>query len=363
MPLDHYEVLGISRNASSEEVKKAYRRLARQYHPDANREDPATEERFKEITRAYEVLSDPVKRERYDTFGDERAAVPGFGDFGGISDLFATFFGGMGGTQGGGGPGRGGDVLAEIELTLEEAATGVERDVEVSKLATCPECAGSGSAPGTSPVRCPDCGGAGELRQVRRSLLGNVMTATTCYRCGGTGERIVDACKRCKGQRRVEVTDTLTVHVPAGVDDGAQLRVSGRGEAGLRGGRAGDLYVGVRITPHPIFRRVGPDLGCEVAVPMTLAALGGTIDIPTLDEPERYEVKPGTQSGEVVRLKGQGMPRLNARGRGELVALLKVVTPRDLDAEQVELLEQLARLRDENVAPQGLFDRIKQAFQ
>ena len=356
-------MLGVSRNASSDEIKKAYRRLARQYHPDANREDPRAEERFKEITRAYEVLSDPAKRERYEMFGDERAGPAGFGDFGGISDLFATFFGGMGTTQTRRGPARGADVLAEIELTLEDAARGVEREVEVTTLAGCPECRGSGSAPGTSAVSCAECGGTGEIRQVRRSLLGNVMTASPCYRCGGTGERIVEPCKRCRGQGRVEVTEMLTVQVPPGVDDGAQLRVTGRGQAGVRGGRAGDLYVAVRIAPHPVFRRVGTDLGCEVSVPMTVAALGGDIEIPTLDEPETYEVKPGTQSGEVVRLRGRGMPRLDARGRGELVALLKVETPRDLDADQVELLEQLARMRNETVANQSLFDKIKQAFQ
>jgi molecular chaperone DnaJ len=363
MPSDYYEVLGVSRSASSDDIKKAYRRLARRYHPDANREDPTAEDRFKEVTRAYEVLADPSKRERYDMFGDERAASAGFGDFGGISDLFATFFGGVGGAQSPRSPGRGADVLAEVELTLEEAAAGVERDVEVTTLAACPECGGSGSAPGTSPVRCPECGGTGEIRQVRRSLLGNVMTATPCYTCGGSGERIIEPCSRCGGHGRVEVTDTLTVHVPPGVDDGAQLRVSGRGQAGVRGGRSGDLYVSVRIGPHPVFRRAGPDLGCEVAVPMTLAALGGTIEIPTLEEPETVEVKAGTQSGEVVRLRGRGMPRLAARGRGEIVALLKVETPRDLDAEQVELLEQLARLRNETAGDQSLFDRIKQAFQ
>lgn len=362
MPSDHYAVLGVSRSASSDEIKRAYRSLARRYHPDANREDATAEERFKEVTRAYEVLSDPSKRQRYDMFGDERAAT-GFGDFGGISDLFATFFGGMDATQTRRGPSRGEDVLAEIELTLKEAATGVERDVELTTLASCSECNGSGSAPGRPPVRCSECGGTGEIRQVRRSLLGNVMTATPCYSCGGSGERIVERCKRCGGRGRVEVTDMLTVQVPAGVDDGAQLRVTGRGQAGVRGGRSGDLYVAVRIAPHPVFRRVGPDLGCEVSVPMTLAALGGTIEIPTLDEPEVVEVRPGTQSGEVVRLKGRGMPRLDARARGELVALLKVETPRDVDEQQRELLEQLARLRDENVAPSGFFDRIKQAFQ
>ncbi len=363
---DYYEILGVPRDATPDDVKKAYRKLARQYHPDANPGDAEAAEHFKEINNANDVLSDPAKRRRYDQFGDERvgAGAAGFGDFGGISDLFATFFGG--GFGGGGarrGAARGADVLAEIELTLEEAAGGVERDVEVTTLGTCSECDGSGAAPGTFPTRCSDCGGTGEIRNVRRTMLGNVMTASTCPRCGGAGQEIAMPCRGCRGRGRVEVTDTLTVQVPPGVDDGAQLRVSGRGEAGVRGGRSGDLYVAIRVLPHKVFRRAGDDLGCEVAVPMTVAALGGTVAIPTLEGPEEVEVAAGTQSGEVKRLRGRGMPRLGGRGRGELVALLKVETPTDLDAEQVELLERFAKLRDERAGNRGLFDRIKEAFQ
>ena len=365
MPTNYYEVLGVSRDASADEIKKAYRRLAREYHPDANRDNPDAADKFKEINNANEVLSDPEKRRRYDTFGDERApGAGGFGDFGGISDLFATFFGGgIGGGATRTGPARGADVLAEIDLSLEEAADGVEKDVEVSTLGTCSECDGSGAAPGTFPTRCTDCGGTGEIRNVRRTMLGNVMTASTCPRCGGAGQEIATPCPNCRGRGRVEVTETLTVQVPAGVDDGAQLRVSGRGAAGTRGGRAGDLYVAIRIMPHEVFRRAGDDLGCEVRVPMTIAALGGTVEIPTLEGPEEVEVLPGTQSGEVKRLRGRGMPRLGGRGRGELVALLNVETPTGLDSEQAELLQQFAKLRDERAGSKGLFDRIKEAFQ
>jgi molecular chaperone DnaJ len=294
-------------------------------------------------------------------FGDERAGAGGFSDFGGISDLFASFFGGATG-QRTRGPTRGADVLAAVELTLEEAAVGVEREIEISTLAECPECHGSGAAPGTFPTRCSECGGAGEIRDVRRTVFGNVMTATTCHRCGGSGEEIVERCKRCGGNGRLEVGDTLTVRVPAGVDDGAQLRVTGRGEAGMRGGMSGDLYVEIRVATHPVWRRVGDDLGCEVAVPMTVAALGGTVDVPTLDGSEEIEVASGTQSGEVVRLKGKGMPRLNGRGRGELVALLKVETPQDIDDAQAELLELLAKARGEQVGRKSLFGKIKEAF-
>ena len=365
MATDYYAVLGVSREATPDEIKRAYRKLARQHHPDANREDPDAAERFKEVTRAYEVLSDPDKRQRYDMFGDERAGagVAGFSDFGGISDLFQTFFGG--GFAGAGarrGPARGADILAEVVLTLEEAAVGAERDVNLDTLVECEDCAGSGAAPGTYPSRCRECGGTGEVRSTRRTMLGNVITASTCPVCSGTGELIDDPCKRCSGQGRVRVSDTLTVRIPAGVDDGAQLRVTGRGQAGTRGGRSGDLYVSIRVTPHPIFRRAGNDLGCEVSVPMTIAALGGEIEVPTLEEPESIDVSPGTQSGEVVRLKGKGMPRVDRGGRGELVVLLKVDTPTDLDAEQAELLRQVAQLRGENAGAKGFFEKLKQAF-
>jgi molecular chaperone DnaJ len=363
MPVDHYAVLGVAREATNEEIKRAYRRLARQHHPDANRDDPEADERFKEVAHAYEVLSDPEKRQRYDMFGDERAGAGagGFSDFGGISDLFSTFFGGMGGATRRG-PGRGADLLTEIQLTLEEAAVESEREVEITALVECSECHGSGAAPGTTPVNCTECGGTGELRQVRRTMLGNVMTATACLRCRGTGQQILNPCPRCGGDGRVEETETLTVRVPAGIEDGAQLRVGGRGEAGTRGGRAGDLYVAIRIEPHETFQRAGADLGCEVTVPMTIAALGGEIDVPLLDGSEPIDVAPGTQSGEVVRLKGRGMPRIDGRGHGELVVLLKVETPKNLTSEQDELLRRFAASRGDAVAERRLRDKIREAF-
>lgn len=361
MARDHYAALGVSENASAEEIKRAYRNLARQLHPDRNPGDPAAEERFKEVTHAYEVLSDPEKKQRYDTYGDDRAAGPGFGDFGGISDLFATFFGGA--TQGPQAQSRGADVLAEVELTLEEAAEGVERDVEMETLASCEECGGSGAAPGTHPQRCSDCGGTGEIREVRRTMLGNMMTASPCVRCQGSGQMIPDPCPKCSGSGRVREIETLTVHIPAGVDTGARLRVTGRGQAGWRGGRSGDLYVQIIVLPHKVFRRAGDDLACEVQVPMTVAALGGKVTVPTLDGEHELDIEPGTQSGHVEHLRGEGMPRLSGRGRGELIAVLKVMTPSGLDAEQAELLERFANLRDESTGgTRGFFDRIKEAF-
>jgi molecular chaperone DnaJ len=358
---DPYETLGVSRSASAEEIKRVYRNLARQHHPDAS-SDPGAEERFKDITRAYEVLSDPQKRQHYDLFGDERGGASGFGGFGDISDLFSSFFGGVssGGSRG---PDRGADVVAEVEVTLEEAAVGIEREVDIQTLSECPDCDGSGAAPGTFPSRCSACGGTGEVRQVRRTVFGNVMTATTCGRCHGSGEEISSPCPRCGGAGRIEVSETLTLSIPPGVDDGAQLRVTGRGQAGVRGGRSGDLYVLIRVPRHDVFRRVGDDLGCEVVLPMSTAALGGQIEIPTLDEPELMEIRAGTQSGEVVTLRGKGMPRLRGRGRGDLVALLKIETPVDLDAEQEDLLRRFAKLRDEEVAGKGLLHKIKDAFQ
>jgi molecular chaperone DnaJ len=359
---DPYETLGVARTATQEEIKKAFRNLAREHHPDANRNDPEAENRFKEINAAYEILSDPEKRQRYDMFGDDRGGAAGFGDIGGISDLFATFFGGMGGTRSQRGPTRGQDVVAEIEITLEEAATGVQREVEVETVVECPDCHGTRAAPGTHPSTCDQCAGAGEVRQVRRTMFGDVMTASTCPRCRGTGEVVLDPCPGCNGQGRVPSTETLTLEIPAGVDDGAQLRVHGRGAAGIRGGRSGDLYVVIGVAPHDTFKRADADLGCELQVPMTVAALGGEMEVPTLDGYEAIDIKPGTQGGEVVRLKGKGMPRLNRHGRGELVVLLRVQTPTDLDEEQETLLRTLAEKRGEQVGERGFFGRIREVF-
>ena len=362
MAADPYETLGVSRNATPDEIKRAFRTLARQHHPDANRNDPNAEERFKEINAAYEVLSDPEKRSRYDTFGDASVGAQGFGDFGSISDIFSTFFGGMGGARSQRGPARGQDVVAEVEITLEEAATGVQRSVEVETLVACSECHGSRAAPGTFPSSCQNCGGTGEARQVRRTMFGDVMTASACPQCRGTGEVIPNPCPHCNGRGRMPSVESLTLEIPAGIDDGAQLRVHGRGAVGTRGGRSGDLYVVVIVTPHEIFKRAGADLGCEVPIPMTTAALGGQVTIPTLDGGELVDVKPGTQSGEVVRLKGKGLARIGRHGRGELVALLRVETPTDLNDEQESLLRKLAELRGEAVGERGLFDRIREAF-
>lgn len=363
MAKDHYDVLGVTRDASAEEIKAAYRRLARELHPDTN-PDTAAHERFKEVSHAYDVLSDNDKRERYDRFGEAGvgAGVGDFGDFGSISDIFSTFFGGAGSRGGSRGPARGTDILAELVITLEDAAIGADRDVEIKTLGTCDECAGSGAAPGTSPVTCSTCGGAGQVRQVQRSIFGDVMTAATCPRCSGTGKEIPTPCPVCRGKGRTPVADTITIRIPAGIDDGAHLKVAGRGEAGVRGAGAGDLYVQIRVQPHEVFQRGGDDLACEVTVPFTIATLGGKVQVPTLEDPEEIEVAPGTQSGEIIRLRNRGMPRLGGRGRGTLVAVLKIETPRDLDSEQVELIARLAEMRGEEAGSKKFFDKFKQAF-
>lgn len=362
MAKDHYEILGVARDATAEEIKVAYRRLARELHPDTN-PDPAAHERFKEVSHAYDVLSDDGKRSRYDRFGDARAGVGvgDFGDFGSISDIFSTFFGGAG-QRGSGGSARGTDLLAEVMMTLEDAATGVNKDVEISTLGTCEDCTGSGAAPGTSPITCSTCGGAGQVRQVQRSIFGDVMTAVVCRNCSGTGKEIPTPCPACRGKGRVPVFDTITIQVPAGIDDGARLKVSGRGEAGVRGAHAGDLYVQIRVEPHDVFQRGGDDLACEVMVPFTIATLGGVVQVPTLEDAEEIEVSPGTQSGEIVRLKSRGMPRLNGRGRGTLVVVLKIETPTDLTAEQVDLIARLAEMRGEEAGSKRFFEKFKKAF-
>lgn len=357
---DHYAVLGVQRGASAEEIKLAYRQLARELHPDTN-PDEAAHERFKEVTHAYEVLSDPAKRQRYDTFGDDRAGGGNFQDFGNISDIFSSFFGGMGGT-GGRRSMRGTDVVVEVMITLEDAATGIEQEVEVRTLASCDTCQSTGAQPGTSPIECTTCGGQGQVRQRQRSIFGDVMTAATCPTCSGTGRLIPSPCEECDGHGRISVVDTVTVQIPAGIDHGSHLKIAGRGEAGLRNAPPGDLYVQVQVQQHDIFQRGGDDLGCEVGVPFTIATLGGKVEVPTLDGFEEIEIVPGTQPDEIVRLKGRGMPRLNGRGRGTLVAMLKIVVPTDLDAEQVELLARLAELRGEEAGSKGFLEKFKQAF-
>jgi molecular chaperone DnaJ len=370
---DFYELLGVRRDASVEEIKRAYRQRARELHPDANPDDPAAEERFKAITRAYDVLSDPDQRAAYDRWGEEGITAAGrgpgdvFGGAGGLGDLFDAFFGGNpfgASAPGPVGPPRGQDLEATAELTFEQAVFGATVPVTVRTAVRCETCQGSGAMPGTQPVKCAECNGAGQVRRVRQSILGQMVTSTSCPRCGGLGQLVVTPCTDCAGHGRNITERTYQVDVPAGVDSGSTLRLSARGAVGPRGGEAGDLYVHVRVRPHERYRRVGNDLVTTVSVSMVQAALGTTVQLPTLDGDEELRIPAGTQSGKVFTLRGRGVPAVRGRGRGDLRAELVVEIPTKLSASEEELLRRLADERGELVDPPsgGLFSRIKSAF-
>jgi molecular chaperone DnaJ len=374
---DYYAILGVSRTASPDEIKKAYRRLARELHPDLNPSAEA-QERFKEVTAAYEVLSDPQKREIVDLGGDPLSSGGGMGagsPFGGFADIMDAFFGGVSGAARG--PRSrirpGADALVHVELDLAETAFGTARELTLDTAVLCTTCTGAGTAPGTHPETCQTCGGRGEVQSVQRSFIGQLVTSRPCPECHGVGSRIRHPCGDCGGEGRVRARRTITVKVPAGVEDGMRLRLSGEGEIGPGGGPPGDLYVEVRERRHPVFTRDGDDLHCEVRLPMAAAALGTAVGLETLDGPETLSVAPGTQSGSVLTLRGRGVPHLSRGvGRGDLHVHLEVVTPDDLDAEQEQLLRQLAKLRGEE-QPEftvttdtgnggGLFSRLRDAF-
>lgn len=348
---DLYAVLGVRREATDDEIRKTYRRLARELHPDVNK-DPEAERRFKQITAAYQTLSDPARRRQYDRFGMQGVG-PDLFPFGDVGDIFDVFFGGgFGGrrqrTRRRTRSHRGEDVFVELTVGFEEAAFGVQREVTVDRLQECPRCQGNGCEPGTYPSRCTRCGGAGEVQDVSRSLFGTVMTARPCTTCEGTGEEIAARCRECGGDGRLPRRQTLTVDVPAGVADGMELRVAAGGQEGRQGGGAGDLYASLRVKPHPIFERRGQDLLCEIAVPVTQAILGAEVEIPTLDgDPMSIRLEPGTDPGTVIRLKGQGVPHLGRRGRGDLFIRVAVEMPKALSKDEREILESLAELRGE----------------
>ncbi len=349
---DLYAILGVPRNAGPEEIKRAYRTLARQHHPDVN-EDPGADQRFKEIAGAYEILSDPQKRQRYDTFGTAGGAGGG-APFTDIQDIFDMFFGAGAGSRRSRGPRsaarRGEDVGTQVLLTFPEAAFGVRRELKIERLRACDRCMGNGAEPGTAPSACRTCGGTGEVEEARRSIFGTIMTASPCRTCGGTGNEVLDPCTRCRGRGRLTAAETVTVDIPAGVADGLELRVSGAGNVGGAGGPAGDLYVGIRVEPALAFERRGPDLFAVLDISLTQAALGAEVQFQALDGSERVKIEPGTESGELIRLRGKGIPNLNRRGRGDLYVTVHVRVPKDLKRDERKLLEQLAEARGERAS-------------
>ena len=365
---DHYATLGVSRDAGADEIKKAYRRLARTLHPDVSTGADA-EERFKEVSHAYDVLGNAGKRAAYDAGGD--AALGGQGAGFGFSDIFESFFGGAGGSGGSRGPAsrqrRGQDALVRLEIDLEEAVFGSTREIRVDSAEVCTRCQGSCCEPGTAPEGCDVCGGRGQVQRVARSFLGQVMTTSACPRCGGYGSVVPAPCHECSGEGRVRSRRTLTIKVPPGVDTGTRIQLAAQGEVGPGGGPAGDLYVEVQERRHPRLRREGDDLHTVLEVPMTAAALGATMRVPTLDGDRDVELEAGTQHGSTVTLQGLGATHLRVPGRGDLHVHVDVQVPTRLDDEQRELLVRLSQLRDEeaptgrtsNGHRQGVFGRLK----
>lgn len=368
MKRDYYQVLGVSRDASAEEIKRAYRKLALKYHPDRNPGDKEAEERFKEAAEAYEVLRDPEKRRAYDLYGHEGVAGTGFSGFrhqedifSAFSDIFEEFFGFASGfrRQGRGmGPEQGADLRYDLTISFVEAVKGVEKEVEIQSLEGCPECGGSGLKEGASPVRCPACGGSGHVVHSQ----GFFRVTSTCGRCGGRGVIIADPCIRCRGQGRIMGRRRVKVRIPPGVDSGSRLRLRGEGEAGVRGGGRGDLYIVVRVEPHQYFVRDGNDIVCRVEVPMALAALGGTMEVPDLDATREIEIPPGTQHGQRIVFSGEGAQDLRGFGRGDLIYEVQVRVPDSLTPRQRELLEEFQAIEEER-SQGGFFKRLFKRFE
>ena len=370
---DYYEVLGVEKGASDEEIKKAYRRLARQYHPDVNKDDPKAEEKFKEINEAHEVLSDPQKRAAYDRFGHAGtdpnfgggADAGGFGDFSfdGFGDIFDMFFGG-GGRRRKTGPERGADLRYDLRIEFEEAAFGKETTIKIPRTELCSTCHGNRAKPGTPIKTCSVCGGSGQVQSVQNTAFGRFSTVRPCDRCQGEGKTIETPCPTCAGRGRVRRVREIKVTIPAGVDTGHRLRIAGEGEAGERGGSPGDLYIYLSVKPHAFFKRTGNDLILEQAISYTKAALGGSIDVPTLEGTATLKIPEGTQPGTLFRIKGKGIPYLRGSGRGDELVRVKIEIPTKLTTAQREAIRNLAEAFGEEVAPpeKGFIGKVKEAF-
>ena len=368
----YYEILGVERNASDTEIKRAFRKLAQQYHPDVSAE-VGSADRFKEANEAYQVLSDPKRRQVYDTvgragLGDMGGAGSPFGEgFGGFGDLFDAFFSGMGGAGAGGSRrsrrAAGSDLRYDLRIAFAEAVHGVDKEIEFDLLDKCGTCGGSGAALGSTPTTCSHCGGRGEIRAVRQTMLGQMVNVTACTRCNGEGSVISKPCGTCRGDGRVQRHKKLHVTIPAGIDEGHQIRLSGEGEAGPRGGPGGNLYVAVHVTPHPQLRRDGTEVYHELSLSIAQAALGTRVRIPTIEGEEELEIRPGTQPGTEIRMRGRGVPHLRrASTRGDLHVTVRVAVPTKLSKRQRQLLEELAAESGEVVLSGGILDRMKDAI-
>ena len=371
---DYYEVLGVDKSATPDEIKKAYRKLAKANHPDSHPGDKAAEERFKEANEAYEVLSDEEKRKKYDQFGfaafDPSAGgygggFEGFGGFddifggGGFGDIFSSIFGGGGATRNPNAPRRGEDVRASLNISFEEAAFGCEKEVTAPRIEICPDCKGSGCAPGTTAETCPDCRGTGSVRTTQRTPFGMAQSTGPCQKCRGSGKIIHQPCKTCRGMGKIRRNHKLSVKVPAGIDDGQAIPIPGCGNAGSNGGPAGDLLVGVTVRPHPIFEREGTAVYMEQEISYAQATLGAEVEVPTLDGKVKLSIPEGTQPGTTFRMRGRGIPSLRGGGRGDQFVSVKLAVPRGLTGSQKELLRQFAASMGEDMSRGGIFGKKK----
>lgn len=376
---DYYEVLGVDKGASDADIKKAYRKLAKQYHPDVNPGNKEAEARFKEANEAYEVLSDSQKRDQYDQFGhagmDPNSGFGGFGgggagfDFGGIGDIFETFFGGSGGNFGRSGrsrtgPQKGADIKYAMEIGFEEAAFGVERELTVHRMEACATCSGTGAKPGTSPTTCTQCNGTGQIQYKQSTPFGQFVNIKTCDACHGEGKIISNPCTACNGKGKVKKSVKIKINIPSGIDDGQTISLRGEGEPGSRGGPAGDLFVTIRVRAHTLFKRQGNDVVCDIPITFVQAALGAELEVPTLDGKVKYNIPEGTQTGSVFRLKGKGIPYLRGNGRGDQYVKVEIDVPKKLNEKQKALLREFADISGDDVHEQrkGFFDKMKDAL-
>jgi molecular chaperone DnaJ len=374
---DYYEVLGVEKNASDSDIKKAYRKMAKQYHPDVNSGDTVAEAKFKEVNEAYQILSDSQKRAQYDQFGHAGTDPNGFGgggfngdfDFGGIGDIFESFFGGSG--FGGGrsgrsknGPQKGADLKYAMEIAFEEAAFGVEREISINRMENCATCSGSGSKPGTSHTTCKHCNGTGQVQYKQSTPFGQFVNIKACDVCRGEGRIITDPCQTCNGKGKIRKSVKIKINVPAGIDDGQTISLRGEGEPGSKGGPSGDLFISIRVKPHALFQRQGNDVVCDIPITFVQAVLGAELEVPTLDGKVKYSIPEGTQTGSVFRLRSKGIPFLRGNGRGDQYVKVNVEVPKKLNEKQKNILKEFAEISGDEHHEQrkGFFDKMKDAL-